>query len=153
MKIQPIHVGQADVDDDASWFVDELRRQKIARRRVGTRVKPHRLEQLLQRTAHGRVVVDNVHHRSLARRQRHCTATRTMNRSTVSMTDGPKPRYPVIPKVEFSAIAPARCRSRCRKRSYELRVARAASNKDVTSGGPHWLQDCRGALRGAPGCS
>jgi len=75
VKIKPINVGQADVYDDASGFVDEPRRQKLAGRRVTTCVKPYRVEQTLQRTAHRRVVVDNMHHRSLARWRRHRSCT------------------------------------------------------------------------------
>jgi hypothetical protein len=51
LKIQAIHVGQTDVDDDASWPVGELRGQKIASGRVGPRFETDGVEEGLQCTA------------------------------------------------------------------------------------------------------
>jgi hypothetical protein len=74
LEVQPIHIGQTDIDDNASWPVSEVRGQKITRRLVGPRLKADRVEEFLQRAADRCIVVDNMHDRSIARLQRHGAA-------------------------------------------------------------------------------
>src|SRR5713101_8176923 len=71
LELEPAHIGQADVDNDASRLIRKAGVEKVASRSVGSGVKSHRVEQALQRTAQRWVVVDHVHHRPIVRLERH----------------------------------------------------------------------------------
>jgi|SRR3954454_9640466 len=65
LEVEPVHIGQPDIDYDAAWHVGEPRIQKIASRCIRLRVEPYGIEQALQCTTHRRIIVDNMYDRPI----------------------------------------------------------------------------------------
>src|SRR6267378_2913645 len=81
LELEPAHIGQADVDNDASRLIRKAGVEKVASRSLGSGVKSHRVEQALQRAAQRSVVVDHVHDRPIARLERHWCGPHTVTSS------------------------------------------------------------------------
>ena len=61
LEFKAVHVWQSDIEDNAARPVREVCRKEVLRRGIGLRLKSNRVKESLQRTAHGSVVVDDVH--------------------------------------------------------------------------------------------
>src|SRR3546814_5189718 len=75
LKIEAVHIRQADIDDYAAWSVRNGRCQEIPCSCVCPRFDPYRVAQTLHGFSHRRVIVDDVHDRILVRLGLHPTSS------------------------------------------------------------------------------
>jgi hypothetical protein len=68
LECQPAHAGKAHVEHEASGCVRALGLHELLGRRVQAHLEADRAQQLLERSTHRRVVVDDEHHRALVHR-------------------------------------------------------------------------------------